>query len=44
MMIDVEFGFGEVNFPSLSSFLGAIIMINSVFLLVDGVEVAALSY
>jgi hypothetical protein len=44
MMIDVEFGFGEVNFPSLSSFLAVIMMINSVFLLVDGVEVAALSY
>jgi hypothetical protein len=44
MMIDVEFGFGEVNFSSFSSSLGVIMMINSVFLLVDGVEVAALSY
>ena len=44
MMIDVEFGFGEVNFPSCSSFRSVIMMMNSVFLLVDGVEVTALSY
>lgn len=44
MMIDVEFGFGEVDFSSFSSFLSVIMTINSVLCLLDGVEVAALSY